>query len=91
MANSGTFNTYGLPTGVSPTDVASMFATYQTLVITTKINGSTGGDVWVLTQASTAVESQGGTGGASSTWKQVKTGRFYFFDKSYCFKRTGFN
>jgi alpha-tubulin suppressor-like RCC1 family protein len=64
----------GLPTGVTPTDVQSLFATYQTLILVTKIVAGTGGDVWVLTQTSLAVEGNGGavaTAG-SSTWQKVK-------------------
>lgn len=62
-------NGYGLPTGVTPGDVASLFATYQTLVILT-----TSGNVWVLTQTSLALEANGGTvtSAGSSVWKQVK-------------------
>ena len=69
-------NSYGLPGNVFPTDVASMYATYQTLIIVTKIVNGVGGDVWVLTQSSLAVEGQGGAVGTvgSSTWKQVQTG-----------------
>jgi gliding motility-associated-like protein len=60
----------GLPTGVAPTDVKTMFATYQTLVLLTN-----SGNVWVLTQTSLALEGNGGTASTagSSTWKQVKT------------------
>jgi alpha-tubulin suppressor-like RCC1 family protein len=63
------FNTYGLPASVTPTDVASLFATYQTLVLLT-----TSGNVWVLTQTTLAVEGNGGTvtSAGTSTWKQVK-------------------
>lgn len=63
--------TTGLPTGILPDSVANMIATYQTLFLLTK-----GGNVWVLTQASLAIEANGGTAGSagSSTWKQVKTG-----------------
>ncbi|MBY0537513.1 MAG: T9SS type A sorting domain-containing protein [Chitinophagaceae bacterium] len=62
-------NSYGLPTGVNPTDVAQLFATYQTLVIRTNA-----GAVWVLTQVTLALEANGGTAGSagSNTWKQVK-------------------
>ncbi len=66
--------TLGLPTGVSPADVQSLFATYQTLVLVTKIVAGTGGDVYVLTQSSLAVEGNGGavaTAGSSS-WQKVK-------------------
>jgi alpha-tubulin suppressor-like RCC1 family protein len=67
--------TLGLPTGVNPSDVQSMFATYQTLILLTKIVGGSGGNVYVLTQASLAVEANGGavaTAGSSS-WQKVKT------------------
>jgi alpha-tubulin suppressor-like RCC1 family protein len=66
----------GLPSGVTPSDVQSLFATYQTLVIVTKIVGGTGGNVWVLTQTTLAVEGNGGTynTAGTSTWQKVKTG-----------------
>lgn len=67
------FNTYGLPSTLTPTDVASLYATYQTLILLT-----TSGNVWVLTQTNQTVEANGGTtttaGSGSSQWKQVKTG-----------------
>lgn len=65
------FNTYGLPTGVNPSDVQSMFASYQTLLIVTKITA--GGNVWILTQASEAAEGNNGTAAnaGSSVWKKV--------------------
>jgi alpha-tubulin suppressor-like RCC1 family protein len=64
----------GLPTGVAPTDVQSMFATYQTLIILTKIVGGVGGDVYILTQTSLAAEANGGAVGTagSSTWQKVR-------------------
>lgn len=64
----------GLPTGVAPTDVQSMFATYQTLIILTKISGGSGGNVYVLTQTSLAVEANGGvvTTAGSSSWQKVR-------------------
>ena len=67
--------TLGLPTGVAPTDVQSIFATYQTLVLTTKIVNNVGGDVYVLTQTTLAVEANGGTAATagSSAWQKVKT------------------
>lgn len=63
--------TTGLPTGITPDSVANLIASYQTLILHTK-----GGNVWILTQASLAVEANGGAVGTagSSTWKQVKTG-----------------
>ncbi|MGC4037643.1 MAG: invasin domain 3-containing protein [Chitinophagaceae bacterium] len=63
------FNTYGLPSTVAPTDVATLFATYQTLVILT-----TTGNVWMLTQTTLAVEGAGGTATSAGTskWVQVK-------------------
>lgn len=55
-----------LPSGVTPANVASMTASYQTLVILT-----TDGYVWVLTQA--GVNAQGdGTSAAATTWHKVK-------------------
>lgn len=67
------FNTYGLPSTVSPNDVQSMFATYQTLVIVTKIVSGVGGDVWILTQTSQAVEGNNGTAATagSSRWMHL--------------------
>ena len=64
----------GLPTGVTPTDVKSIFATYQTLIVLTKIVGGTGGNVYILTQTSLAAEANGGTVGTagSSTWQKVR-------------------
>lgn len=64
----------GLPTGVTPADVQSLFATYQTLILVTKIVNNVGGDVYVLTQTSLAVEANGGAVGTAGTssWKQVK-------------------
>ncbi len=63
--------TTGLPAGLTPDSVANLIATYQTLILHTK-----GGNVWILTQSSLAVEANGGAVGTtgSSTWKQVKTG-----------------
>lgn len=63
--------TTGLPAGLTPDSVANLIASYQTLILHTK-----GGNVWILTQASLAVEANGGTtsSAGSSTWKQVKTG-----------------
>ena len=61
--------TLDLPTGVLPTDVQTMFATYQTLVLVTKIVNNVGGNVYVLTQTTLAVEANGGvatTAGSSS-------------------------
>lgn len=66
------FNSYGLPTGVTPSDVQSMFATYQTLLIVTKIVGGVGGDVWILTQTSLAVEGNNGVAATAGTSKWVK-------------------
>ncbi len=59
-------NTNGLPTGVTPADVKMMFATYQTLAITT-----CSGDVWVISQTAN-VRGNGATGNAT-TWYQVTT------------------
>jgi alpha-tubulin suppressor-like RCC1 family protein len=68
--------TLGLPTGINPTDVQSLFATYQTLVLLTKIVNGVGGDVYILTQTSRAVEANGGTvtTAGQSNWQKVKTG-----------------
>lgn len=62
-------NSFGLPVGVNPGDVANLFATYQSLVIRTAA-----GDVWMLTQASLALEANGGSAASagSSAWKQIK-------------------
>lgn len=67
------FNTYGLPTSVTPNDVQSMYAAYQTLVIVTKIVSGVGGDVWILTQTTQAVEGNNGTAATagSSRWMHV--------------------
>jgi alpha-tubulin suppressor-like RCC1 family protein len=61
--------TQGLPTGITPENVASIFATYQTLVLLT-----TSGSVYMLTQTTLAVEANGGTASTvgSSTWQKVK-------------------
>lgn len=66
--------TLGLPTGVAPTDVQSLFATYQTLVLLTKIVNNVGGDVYILTQTSQAIEANGQTAGTAgnSCWQKVK-------------------
>jgi hypothetical protein len=66
------FNAYGLPTSVTPTDVQSMFATYQTLIIVTKIVAGVGGDVWILTQTSLAVEGNNGTATTVGTSRWVR-------------------
>ena len=67
------FNTYGLPSSVTPNDVQSMYAAYQTLVIVTKIVSGVGGDVWILTQTSQAVEGNNGTAATagSSKWMHL--------------------
>ncbi|WJS94590.1 Ig-like domain-containing protein [Flavobacterium johnsoniae] len=59
-------NSNGLPTGVSPGDVKMMFATFQTLAITT-----CSGDLWVISQVP-SVRGNGGTGD-SVTWYKVRT------------------
>ena len=71
-------NSYGLPIGINNDDVASIFATYKTLLIVTKndrLNGNANryGQVWIITQTSKAVEANGETANnvASSSWKQV--------------------
>ncbi|MEI8058718.1 MAG: hypothetical protein WCG67_01070, partial [Ferruginibacter sp.] len=67
----------GLPAGVNPLDVQSLFATYQTLILLTKIApGVGGGQVWILTQTSGAVEGNNGTAGNAGTsqWKKVMKG-----------------
>lgn len=63
-----------MPAGVTPSDVQSLFATYQTLVLVTKIVAGVGGDVWILTQTSQVLEGNGGTGNVSGTpqWKRIK-------------------
>ncbi|WP_291401955.1 invasin domain 3-containing protein, partial [Daejeonella sp.] len=59
-----------LPTGVSPSDVSMIQASNQTLAILTN-----SGNVWMLTQASLALEGNGGSvsTSGSSSWKKVKT------------------
>jgi gliding motility-associated-like protein len=54
----------GLPTGVSPADVKMIFATYQTLTITT-----CSGEVYVLSQYA-STRGNGGIG-AATQWSQV--------------------
>jgi len=66
----GAANSYGLPVGVTPTDVQIMFASYQTLVIVTKIVAGVGGDVWILTQASTQINGNNG-GTLVNIWSKV--------------------
>jgi hypothetical protein len=65
----------GLPSNIAPEDVQALFATYQTLILLTKISGGSGGNVYVLTQTSLAAEANGGTVGSagSSSWVKVKT------------------
>ncbi len=58
------FNFIALPSGVSASKVAMLFATYQTLVITT-----TDKTVWVKTQNN----DMRGDNGAGTDWAQVKT------------------
>ena len=62
-------NAYGLPQGVVPESVKSLFATYQTLVISTD-----SGFVYMLTQTSLALEGNGGNASTAgtSTWQKVK-------------------
>jgi gliding motility-associated-like protein len=59
-----------LPTEVNPSDVVMMQASNQTLAILTN-----SGNVWMLTQASLALEGNGGSASTagSSSWKKVKT------------------
>ncbi|MGN7787089.1 SdrD B-like domain-containing protein [Niabella sp. 22666] len=62
--------TLGLPAGVTPTDVKMLFATRQSLAITT-----CSGDVWVLTNHGTgAMRGDGTTGqaGWNTTWARVQ-------------------
>ncbi|WP_344758740.1 hypothetical protein, partial [Flavobacterium chungbukense] len=59
-------NTTGLPTGVNPSDVKMMFATYRTLAITT-----CSGDVWVISQTAN-VRGNAATGD-SLNWYRVTT------------------
>ena len=65
----------GLPTGVTPEDVQSITATYQTLIVLTKIVGGVGGKIYILTQTSLACEANGGSvsTAGSSSWQCVKT------------------
>lgn len=55
-----------LPSGVAPEDVAQLVASYQTLALLT-----TGGNVWILTQAGANIQGDG-TAAATTTWHQVK-------------------
>lgn len=60
----------GLPSGVSPSDVKMLFATYQTLAITTCSGG-----VWVLTNHTGAMRGDGTTGTPANwntTWARVQ-------------------
>jgi len=59
-------NANGLPTGVIPSDVKMMFATYGTLAITT-----CSGDVWVISQ--TANVRGNGASGDALNWYRVTT------------------
>ncbi|WP_433811988.1 Ig-like domain-containing protein [Flavobacterium johnsoniae] len=59
-------NANGLPTGVNPSDVKMMFATYGTLAITT-----CSGDVWVISQ--TANVRGNGASGDALNWYRVTT------------------
>ncbi|SHL35009.1 Ig-like domain-containing protein [Flavobacterium johnsoniae] len=59
-------NASGLPTGVSPSDVKMMFATFNTLAITT-----CSGDVWVISQ--TASVRGNGAAGDALNWYRVTT------------------
>ena len=65
----------GLPIGIAVTDVASIFATYNTLLIVTKNENVSprDGSVWIITQTTQAVEANGGAANdvASSSWKKV--------------------
>ena len=65
----------GLPTGITPSNVQEIFATYKTLIILTKIVNNVGGNVYVITQNTLADEANGGTASTpgSSTWQEVKT------------------
>jgi len=70
ISQPGNSETTGLPTGVLPADVASMFAAYQTLVILTN-----SGSVYVLTQTCKEIEGNGSSGTpVTNSWQQVKTG-----------------
>jgi hypothetical protein len=65
-----------LPNGIAVNDVASIFATYKTLLIVTKndgVNSNRDGQVWIITQTSQAVEANGGSANTvgSSSWKRV--------------------
>lgn len=67
-----------LPIGIAVNDVASIFATYKTLLIVTKndnANPNRNGQVWILTQTNLAVEANGGSAltAGSASWKRVST------------------
>ena len=55
-----------LPSGVAPEDVLQMTASYQTLILLTS-----GGNIWVLTQAGANMQGNGAAA-ATTTWHQVK-------------------
>ena len=70
ISSPGNSETTGLPTGVLPADVASMFAAYQTLVILTN-----SGSVYILTQTTKDIEGNGSSGTpVTNSWQKVKTG-----------------
>jgi alpha-tubulin suppressor-like RCC1 family protein len=57
-----------LPTGVNPSDVAMLFATYQTLALLTN-----GGNVYIITQTSANLQGDGSSTVSATTWHKVKT------------------
>ena len=57
---------FKLPSSVAPTDVATLFGTYQTLAIVT-----TAGKVWVLTKAAASLQGNNAAL-AATTWQEVK-------------------
>lgn len=63
--NQSSTNSYGLPTGVNPTDVKMMFGSYKTLAIVT-----CDGRAYVLS----GFGKKDGTTGDSNTWQQVMKG-----------------
>ena len=65
-------NSFGLPTGVEPSDVEILFGSNLTLVIVTKL--SAGGNVYVLTSQGVLLAGNGSTGTSTGlVWLQTKT------------------
>lgn len=65
IKSGNTISSFALPAGVAASDVKMMFATYQTLVLTTCASGN----VWVMTQNTNM---RGSGAGASNSWYKVQ-------------------